>query len=80
VGIDDATEGKGSATFTIVADGQELFASRILTGGSPAQPFVVEVKDRMALDLIVDDGGDGQDHDHAVWGNPYLRAEPAVNR
>lgn len=72
VGIDDETEGKGSCVFKIVADGETLFTSPAMHGGMPAQPFAVSVRDRMTLELIVTDGGDGADNDHADWGNPYL--------
>ena len=74
VGIDDETQGKGSAVFKILADGQTLFTSPIMRGGMPAQPFSVSVRDRLTLELIVTDAGDTPDNDHADWGNPYLEA------
>lgn len=74
VGIDDETEGQGSCIFKIVADGEVLFTSKLLRSGEAPQPFSVSVRDRMTLELIVTDGGDHPDNDHADWGNPYLRA------
>ena len=74
VGIDDETEGKGSCIFKIIADGETLFTSRLLRGGEAPQPFSVSVRNRMTLELIVTDGGDRPDNDHADWGNPYLQA------
>ncbi|HQA45430.1 MAG TPA: NPCBM/NEW2 domain-containing protein [Phycisphaerae bacterium] len=74
VGIDDETEGHGSCIFKILADGEVLFTSKLLRGGDAPQSFSVSVRDRLVLELIVTDGGDHPDHDHADWGNPYLQA------
>jgi hypothetical protein len=74
VGIDDETQGKGSAVFRILADGETLFTSDLLLGGQPARPFSVSVRGKIHLELIASDGGDGCDYDHADWGNPYLQA------
>lgn len=74
VGIDDETEGKGSCVFEVIVDGETLFTSGVLRGGVPPQPFSVRVRDRMVLELVVTDGGDQPDNDHANWGNPYLQA------
>lgn len=74
VGVDDETEGKGSCQFKVLADGELLFTSKVLRGGNPAQAFSVPVRGRMMLELIVTDGGDSPDNDHADWGNPYLQA------
>ncbi|GMV97311.1 MAG: hypothetical protein AMXMBFR83_16690 [Phycisphaerae bacterium] len=74
VGIDDETAGKGSCAFIIRADGEALFTSEVLRGGAAAQPFSVSVAGRMTLELIVTDGGDNPDNDHADWLN--LKLEP----
>jgi len=76
VGIDDGTEGAGSAIFRILGDGRELFASKVKRGGERAGPFNVSVAGVMVLDLVVEDAGDGTEGDHANWGNPYLRTAP----
>lgn len=76
VGIDDGTEGAGSAVFRILGDGRELFASEVKRGGERAGPFNVSVASVMVLELVVEDAGDGTEGDHANWGNPYLRAAP----
>ncbi len=76
VGIDDGTEGAGSAVFRILGDGRELFASEVKRGGERAQAFNVSVAGVMVLELVVEDAGDGTEGDHANWGNPYLRAAP----
>ncbi len=43
--------------------------SPVLTGSSiqKAVPFAVSLKDKSELYLIVEDGGDGYDYDHADW-------------
>lgn len=74
VGIDDAAEGRGSAIFRIVADGQTLFTSTVVRGGQPAIPFATNVRGKLQLELIVTDTDDGNEADYADWGNAYLRA------
>ncbi len=73
VGIDDGTEGAGSAVFRILGDGKELFVSEVKRGKERAQTFEVPVAGVMVLELVVSDAGDGTEGDHANWGNPYLR-------
>ncbi|HOQ84485.1 MAG TPA: NPCBM/NEW2 domain-containing protein [Phycisphaerae bacterium] len=74
VGIDDAAGGEGSAVFRIIADGQTLFTSPVIKGGSPPLPFNVRVRGKLHLELVVTDAGDGNASDYANWANAYLRA------
>jgi hypothetical protein len=74
VGIDDETEGKGSAVFKIMADGRPLFTSPVMRGQATPVAFSVPVRGCTNLELIVTDAGDNPDNDHADWGNPYLEA------
>lgn len=77
VGIDDGAEGKGSAVFKIVADGQTLFTSEVLRGGDQPEAFSVSVAGKRQLELIVTDAGDGADFDHTNWGHPHLQVTRA---
>jgi hypothetical protein len=74
VGIDDAAGGRGSAVFRIIADGQTLFTSPVIKGGSSPLPFNIRVRGKLQLELVVTDAGDGNASDYADWANAYLRA------
>lgn len=69
VGVDDETEGRGSIVFQVEADGKELWNSGLMRSGQPAKEFKLDVKGAKSLVLVVADGGDGADYDHADWGD-----------
>ncbi|MEW2397151.1 NPCBM/NEW2 domain-containing protein [Streptomyces sp. NPDC046862] len=71
-GIDDEVAPYGSVTFSVVADGRTLTTTPVLTGTSAALPIDLDVSGAQQLDLVVDDGGDGNAHDHADWGGARL--------
>lgn len=65
-------EGKrGSVVFSIVADGKEIWHSKLLKDGETAS-YDVSVKDAQQLELKVSDGGDGNSSDWALWLEPTL--------
>jgi alpha-galactosidase len=72
IGIDDDTEGRGSAQFEVWADGERLFRSGVLTGASPPETLSIDVSGRRELRLFVGVGGNGFDLDHAVWADAVL--------
>lgn len=72
VGIDDETGGRGSAVFRVFVDGQPVFDSGVVTHGSPAKKVNVPVSGGRELRLVVTDGGNGNDWDHADWASPRL--------
>ena len=72
VGIDDEVAPSGSVRFNVVADGKTLVTTPVLTGSSAASPIDVDVTGAKQLDLVVDDGGDGNGHDHGDWAAPQL--------
>jgi cyclophilin family peptidyl-prolyl cis-trans isomerase len=76
VGIDDEIGDRGSAVFEILVDGKLRWRSDISTGKGAAKPFQITVAGKRYLDLVVNDGGDGCDYDHADWLDPYLRVLP----
>ncbi|MEM1448040.1 MAG: NPCBM/NEW2 domain-containing protein [Planctomycetota bacterium] len=80
VGIDDAVGASGSASFEVWADGAQLYDSGVLTGSDPAA-FTgrLDVRGVRELLLVVRDGGDGADDDHADWADPFvLSFEPPI--
>ena len=66
-GIDDETGTRGSVVFQIRADAQTLFDSGLRRGGMPALQFVVDITPFSVVELITEDGGDGNTLDHADW-------------
>jgi hypothetical protein len=72
-GIDDATQGKGSIRCIIGANGRQLYASQIITGGSQPSEFEVNVDGIEHLEFIVSGGPDGITSDHANWVNLRLK-------
>jgi hypothetical protein len=72
VGIDAATEGKGSVEFEAYADGRKVWSSGVMSGLDEAKPVSVEVKGVDRLRLVVTDGGDGNKFDAANWCEPAL--------
>ncbi|MEW6744189.1 MAG: NPCBM/NEW2 domain-containing protein [Planctomycetota bacterium] len=72
VGVDDETGGRGSVTFTAIGDGRTLFRSGLMRGGDPPQSIAVDLTGVSELALLMGDGGDGKDFDHADWGEVQL--------
>ncbi len=73
VGIDDAAgAGRGTSTFTVLADGAVVAQTGVLRGGDPPQHLVSNVTGAQTLTLNVGDGGDGNGHDNADWGGAEL--------
>jgi alpha-galactosidase len=71
-GLDDETDGRGSVVFQIQADGKELWNSGLMRPKDAAKDFSLEVKGVKSLVLVAADAGDGNDWDHADWGDVKL--------
>ncbi len=67
VGVDDEVGNAGSVRFHVLVDGTEVWSSAVLTGAGAGVPVSVTVAAGQQLDLVVDDGGDGNASDHADW-------------
>ncbi|MGW5242228.1 beta-galactosidase [Monashia sp. NPDC004114] len=72
VGLDDSAGGKGSVTFTVLADGSTVAASGPMTGTSAAKTLTADVTGVQQLTLQVGDGGDGNGHDNADWAGAQV--------
>lgn len=73
VGVDDEVPaGRGSVIFALWLDERELFRSPVLRSGS--LPLLIDVDARGAkeMTLLVEDGGDSIDSDHADWAGGLL--------
>jgi len=76
VGIDDEelTRGTGTVDFQVIGDGKMLFDSGVVSNSSPTVHINVSVAGVQQLTLLVGDGGDGIDYDHADWAGARLIA------
>ncbi|MFF3457550.1 NPCBM/NEW2 domain-containing protein [Streptomyces sp. NPDC002730] len=69
VGLDDEKGAKGTVAFEIWADGKKAASTEVLTNAMPAQPISADVSGAKVVRLVVTDGGDGVDSDHADWAD-----------
>ncbi|MGX9885637.1 NPCBM/NEW2 domain-containing protein [Streptomyces sp. NPDC002276] len=72
VGVDDEKGANGTVAFEIWADGTKVASTGVLTNAMPAQPVTADVTGAQVVRLVVTDGGDGIDSDHADWANAQL--------
>lgn len=75
-GIDEEKADKGSVVFEVIGDGRLLGRSAVLGPDDAAHAFDIDVTGVRQLTLRVTDGGDGNDSDHADWGDAYLHIAP----
>ncbi|MDT0456681.1 NPCBM/NEW2 domain-containing protein [Streptomyces sp. DSM 41527] len=69
VGIDDESGDRGSVGFEVWADGKQVAASPAVTGADAAKAVSAPVTGAQTVRLVVTDGGDGIDYDHADWAD-----------
>ncbi|BFO17183.1 hypothetical protein SHKM778_35710 [Streptomyces sp. KM77-8] len=69
VGLDDETGARGTVAFEIRADGERAAATGLLTNSQDAQELTADVSGARTVTLVVTDGGDGNDYDHADWAD-----------
>jgi alpha-galactosidase len=72
VGVDDEKSSNGSVAFEIWADGTKVASTGVLTTAMPAQSVSADVSGAEVVRLVVTDGGDGIDSDHADWADAEL--------
>ncbi len=72
VGVDDEVGANGSVVFQVFTDGTKVYDSGLLTGSSPSGTVSLNVTGKTALQLVVTNGGDNIDFDHADWADAKL--------
>ncbi|MCW2874713.1 NPCBM/NEW2 domain-containing protein, partial [Actinacidiphila oryziradicis] len=77
IGVDDEKGSAGTVAFEVWADGQRVAATGVLTNADPAQTLSAEVTGADTVQLVVTDGGDGVDSDHADWADTRLSCAAA---
>ena len=75
VGVDDETDGAamGSVRFKVLVDGLEVYDSDVMTYNDAAKQVNVDVTGKNTLELVVEDGADGNGYDHADWAGARVR-------
>lgn len=68
-------DGGGSVVFVIRADGREVFRSKVVGPGRPAD-FDIDLRGVDELELLTEDAGDGKAADWGVWLAPLLSGPP----
>jgi hypothetical protein len=69
VGVDDEVGDAGSVQFQVWGDGKKLYDSGVVRGSQDPTGAYADVTGVQTMKLMVLDGGDGVDNDHADWGN-----------
>ncbi len=73
IGVDDET-GAGTVVFQVLADGVKIYDSGVMTQTSTTRQVSVDVTNVTQLTLVVTNGGDNIDYDHADWANARLQS------
>lgn len=68
-GIDDETGGRGSAWFTVSADGLKLYTSPTIKPRTGPFSVDVDLTGKKELRLQISNGGDSDHWDHGDWAN-----------
>lgn len=73
VGIEGShgTVDRGSVIFRLLQNGKEIYNSGIMHNGDKTQKVDVPLKGGI-LEMVVEDAGDGESGDHAVWIDPQI--------
>jgi beta-galactosidase len=72
VGVDDQGGATGSVVFKVLLDGREAFDSGLMKFGQSAKHVSLDLNGVSELRLVVTDGGDGVQGDHADWANAAI--------
>ncbi|MGW2544010.1 NPCBM/NEW2 domain-containing protein [Kitasatospora sp. NPDC001574] len=72
VGVDAEAEGRGTVSFEIYKDDVKVADSGRVTSATPAKRLTADLAGANELRLVVTDGGDGTNSDHADWAAPVL--------
>ena len=67
VGVDDEEGANGSVVFQVYSDGTKIYDSGLMTAATPTATVDADITGKSELRLVVGDGGDTADSDHADW-------------
>ena len=77
-GVDDETGRSGSVVFEVYVDGKQVARSGLLRGGQAAKMLTADLAGAKRLVLVVTDGGDDINFDHADWAGAVLFLAPGA--
>ena len=72
VGVDDEVGDNGSARFTVQVDGVPLVTTAVLRGPDAGLEISADLTGGQWLELVTDDGGDGNASDHINWADATI--------
>src|SRR5579872_1918084 len=75
-GVDDEATPRGSVSFEVWVDGKRRAATPVIHKGQGPAALSVSLQGARHISLVVTDGGDGIDNDHADWIDPIIQAIP----
>jgi hypothetical protein len=75
VGIDDEVSENGSVTFEVWTDGVKVYDSGLMEPETPTESIDLDVTGVDELKLIVTDGGNGINSDHADWAGAIVSSQ-----
>lgn len=80
VGIDDETEGKGSAVFSIMVDGKIVARTAVMHGGDKPVLIGAKLDGAKYMVLSIEDAGDNISFDHADWADARIFVAPGLDK
>jgi alpha-galactosidase len=72
VGVDDEVGDRGQVDFQVFADGEKVADSGNVTGADAATHLEASLSGAQFVRLVITDGGDGMNYDHADWAAAQL--------
>lgn len=76
-GVDDEGQ-RGSVEFQIWIDGKKAWVSGLMKSGMQAKKYSLALTGAKEIRLVVTDGGDGIDYDHADWVDTSISMKPGA--
>jgi alpha-galactosidase len=77
-GVDDEVAGGGSVSFEVYVDNKKVADTGVLKGSDGGRPISVDLRGAKHLTLIVGDGNNGIDYDHADWAGAMIVLAPGA--
>ena len=72
IGLDDEVGANGSVVFQVWLDGVKVYDSGVMRGATATKQVTLNVAGKRELRLVVTNGGDNLNYDHADWANARL--------
>jgi hypothetical protein len=76
-GVDDEVGANGSVLFQGYLDGVKVYDSGLMTGASATKDIDLDTTGKSEIRLVVTNGGDNVDYDHADWANARVTCASA---